>query len=374
MKKKILLYRNDHSANVNRKLEDGYGGVGYYRTIKPSDYINCDVVGINLTKKGESRDQRWDRIFKTYDIFWTSYFYDAEEASSMFFHKEKYGKKIVIDLDDDFLSIPSSHRLYDVMKPTKRNRAFCSTILSFADVITVSTLPLKEAIHAHIKKVYNLDKTIVVIPNMNDIKDWNFKPAPKHANKIVIGYSGSDSHYDDLKMCFPAISRIMDKYPQVHFEIMGSLNEKDAIDLFSVFSKSARDRSFLLPPTGSFKDYPKTLSKQRWDIGIAPLVDSPFTRSKSHIKYLEYSMYKIPTIASYVYPYFVPSFERDVITHEVNGLLVKPSEWFDALERLILSESERKEFGQNAYEHVRDDWQYNADFSSVIDKVIKALK
>lgn len=36
---KILFYRNDHSANVNRKLEDGYGGVGYYRIVKPASQI-----------------------------------------------------------------------------------------------------------------------------------------------------------------------------------------------------------------------------------------------------------------------------------------------------------------------------------------------
>ena len=373
---RILFYRNDHSANVNRKLEDGYGGVGYYRILQPAKRIqghNVDIVGIKLTQKGESRDQRWNRIFKEYDVFWTTYFYDAEEASSMYYHRDKYKKKVIIDLDDNYLDIASTHPLYDVMKEGKRNKAFCSTILSFADVITVSTDPLKQKIQEHMKKVYGLDKKVIVIPNMNDKNDWQYKTVKKNKNKIVIGYTGSNSHYDDLEMVFPSIARIMDKYKNVHFEIMGCLTNDEAIKLFAQFSKSAKDRCDLLPPSWTFKAYPKHLAKQKWDIGICPLVDTAFTRSKSAIKFFEYSMYKIPVIASRVYPYYVDCFDRQIIDNGYTGLLVKPSEWFDALEDLILHEDKRKQLGENAYKFVCEEWQYNQDFSNAIDKVIKAL-
>lgn len=376
-KKKILFYRNDHSANVNRKLEDGYGGVGNYRIIKPAQYIdknkyNVEVVGMDLTKKGESRDKRWDRIFKENDVFWSTYFYDAEEASSMFYHRDKYKKKVIIDLDDDYLSIFPSHPLYDVMKETKKNRAFCSTILSFADVITVSTDPLKQRIQEHMKKVYGLDKKVMVIPNMNDVKDWKHKPAKKSKDKIVIGYSGSYSHDDDLKMVFPAIAQIMDKYPNVYFESLGAVGNEN-LQLYNVFSEEAKLRCDILPSTWTFKDYPKHLASMKWDIGIAPLVDTAFTRSKSHIKWMEYSMYKIPTIASRVYPYYVSAFGREIINHNLTGLLVKPSEWFDALEKLILDKDLRKRLGETAFNHVDFNWQYNQDFSDALDKVIEAL-
>lgn len=372
---KILFYRNDHSANVNRKLEDGYGGVGYYRIVQPSKYItghDVSIVGMGLTKVGESRDKRWERIFKENDVFWCSYFYDAEEASSMYYHRDKFKKKVVIDLDDDYLSIFPSHPLYDVMKPTKKNRAFCSTILSFADVITVSTEPLKQKIQEHMKKVYNLDKKVVVIPNMNDKNDWNYKPAKKDKKKIVIGYTGSYSHDDDLKMCFPAIAKIMDKYLHVYFQTMGALGNEN-LQLYNCFSDDAKLRCDIFPSTSTFKDYPKHLASMRWDIGIAPLIDEAFQRSKSPIKFFEYSMYKIPTIASRVYPYFVSALEREIITHEETGLLVKPSEWFDALEDLILHADKRKLLGENAYKHVTEEWQYNQEFSDAIDRVIKAL-
>lgn len=190
--------------------------------------------------------------------------------------------------------------------------------------------------------------------------------------KIIIGYTGSNSHYDDLKMVFPAIARIMDKYPNVYFESVGAVG-KENIDLFTVFSDDAKTRCDILPSTWTFKEYPEYLSTLKWDIGIAPLVDSAFTRCKSPIKFFEYSMYKIPTIASKVYPYDVPSFEREVIRHDETGILCKPSEWFDALEELILDEDKRKTLGQNAYNHVTKNWQYNEEFCDVMGNVLKSL-
>ena len=372
---KILFYRNDYAANVNRKLEDGFGGVGYYRIIKPSENIKgheVEVVGINIAKKGESNEKKWSRIFKENDIFWTNYFYNPQEASMMFYHRDKYKKKVAIDLDDNYLDIVPTHPLYDKLKETKKDRAFTSTILSFADVITVSTEPLRQKISEHMKKVYGLDKKVIVVPNMNDIRDFKFKPAKKDPKKFVIGYSGSNSHYDDLEMCFPAIAKIMDKYPHVYFESMGAIGNED-LKLFNCFSDEAKLRCDILPSTWTFREYPKHLSSMKWDIGIAPLVDSAFTRCKSPIKFFEYSMYKIPVIASRVYPYYVPCFDREVITHEVTGLLVKPSEWFDALERLILNEKERKEFANNAYDHVSNNWQYNSSFSDVLEEIVKSI-
>jgi len=368
--KKILFYRNDFAANAIRRLADGVGGVGYYRIIKPYEYTKehkKEIVGINLQKR------KWKEIFKEFDIFWASYFSDPHQASQMFYHRDLYKKKVIIDLDDNYLDVLPNHPLYDRFKPTKKDKAFCSTILSFADAITVSTEPLRQRLDEHLQKVFGLKKKIFVLPNMNDIKDWNFKPAEKNKDKIVIGYSGSNSHYEDLQMMLPSLGKIMDKYPNVYFEIMGAVG-KSNIELFSCFSESARKRTDMIQPTWGFAEYPKRLSEMRWDIGIAPLADSAFTRCKSSIKFFEYATYKIPTIASKVYPYYVPCFGKEIIEDGVTGLLCQPDEWFDAFESLILNEEKRKTIGQNAYDFVKKEWQYsNSGYSDVIAEIIKAL-
>jgi glycosyltransferase involved in cell wall biosynthesis len=225
----------------------------------------------------------------------------------------------------------------------------------------------------HFKDVFNIEKPIYVIPNMNDIADWDYKPAPKYKDRIVIGYSGSNSHQDDLLVVLPVINKLMGKYPNLWLEMIGAI-EKQKLDIyFRKFKPKHLERIGMLPSTPTFWEYPPYLAKQKWDIGIAPLVDTPFTRSKSHIKWLEYSMYKIPTVASRVYPYFMELCGRDTITDGVTGFLCQtPQEWEMKLERLIKDRSLRKSIGQQAYDHVKNQWQYK-DFNveDIIDKILK---
>lgn len=370
---KILFYYSDWGANVIRREQDTYGGVGYYRIIKPANEViktgkhEVTIVGQKLTKKGETPDERWTRIFNEYDVFWGSYFSDPKEAAALFYTRDKMGKKVIIDCDDNFLDVLDSHPLYDKLKGGKRDRAFMITILSFADVITVSTEPLKQRFRKHFKEVQGLEKKIVVLPNMNDIKDWNYPLASKNEDKIVVGYAGSNSHQEDLKMFIPELMKIMRKYKNVYFESIGSISKKD-LHLFNEFTSDEMNRCDLLPATWTYKEYPEMLATLKWDIAVAPLQDNLFTRCKSHIKYLEMSALKLPTICSRVYPYFMDIKGRKVVEDGKNGLLVMPDGWFGALEDLILNKDKRIKLGEEAYKHIVADWQY--DLSSVIDDIL----
>lgn len=74
-----------------------------------------------------------------------------------------------------------------------------------------------------------------------------------------------------------------------------------------------------------------------FDIGLAPLEDTLFTRSKSYIKALEYGALGIPVIASDVGPY------REYVEDGVTGFLVsKESEWIDRI-RLLIDDPELRE-------------------------------
>src|SRR6202007_1500157 len=167
-------------------------------------------------------------------------------------------------------------------------------------------------------------------------------------------------------MMFPALAKIMDKYKNVYFESMGALG-KENIKIFSHFSDEAKLRCDILPSTWTFKEYPQHLASMKWDFALAPLVDTGFTRSKSHIKFLEYALCKIPVIASRVYPYYVPCFGREVIINEKTGLLVKQNECFDAMERMILDKKLRDTLADNAYEYVKKEWQYDKIFADAVN-------
>lgn len=372
---------SDYLATPERKKQNTWGGVGYYRIVNVSKQITgheVKVIGKEIIEFGDTIEEQWDNVFKEYDVFWTSYFSDDASAAAIFYHAQKHGKKVIVDVDDNYLDVPESNLLYGKFKKGKKDRAYLSAILSLADVLTVSTEPLKERLYNHIKEVHGIEKPIYVIPNANYIEDWNYPTVDKPVDKFTIGYTGSNSHHDDIQMVLPAIKRIMAKYSEVHFEMLGAIgiNEIKKYLQGYRFTDDMLNRMAMVGATPTFKEYPEHLSKQPWDVGICPLVDTLFTRSKSHIKWIEYSMYKIPVIASKVYPYYFPLADgKDTIRDGETGLLVKTEdEWFDAIEQLILNPELGKILGQQAYDYVKDNLQYkDSGISGTVKEILASI-
>lgn len=370
---KILANYADWNHTSERRKLNGYGGIGYYRIIKPTEQVKgheIKVIGKEILVFGDDLESQWDNIFKEYDVFWCNYFSDDKAGAAMMYHRDKHKKKVIIDIDDNFLDIPTSNKIYDKFKNGTKDRAFLTAILSLADAITVSTEPLKERLKAHLKKVYGIDKQVYVIPNMNDVNDWQVKIADKPTDKVVIGYSGSNSHADDMAIVLPVIEKLMTKYPNLYFEMIGTYSKEDAVKAFQNWDKKLLDRVGMVGATATFKEFPQWLADREWHIGIAPLVDTPFTRAKSHIKWMEYSMVKLPTIASRVYPYYMDVGRRQTIEDGETGLLCKPDEWEKKLAYLIEHPEERERIGNNAYEFVKQEWQYK---DGEIDKCVQQM-
>lgn len=383
---KILANFTDWAGYPERRKLNTYGGIGYYRMAKPSACLTdheVDLRGADIETYGNTFEENWENIFKKYDIFWSVHAFSEQNQVAQCFFAKKYGKLLIYDLDDNYLDLPASNPVYNNffknykghgVKPS-RNQATLTAAFSFADALTVSTEPLKERMQKHLKDAFGVDKPIYVIPNMNDLKDFNFTPASKHKNKVVIGYQGSTSHNEDLLLVFPTIKKLMEKYSQLHFEFLGAIEKKDKDLFFKDWSQDLRERVGAWPSTRTFNEYPKHLASMKWDIGIAPLVDSAFTRSKSHIKWMEYAAYKIPCVASRVYPYFMPLEGRQTIVDGETGYLCRPPDWEATLERLILDKSLRERIGQHAYEAVKKDWQYsNSKIQETFNKMLADLK
>lgn len=379
MKKNILAHFTDFTHTPERKKHNTFGALGYYRTYKPAKELSAfdvDIVGTDIIEYDDTFEKNWDSIFQQYDMFWAMHFVHEVNASAQAFLADRHKKLLVYDLDDNYLDIPVSNPVYDKFQTTKRDRAVLSTTLSFADALTVSTEPLKERMEAHMRNVYKIDMPVFVLPNMNDVRDWNFKPAAKHKDRVVIGYSGSNSHQEDLLLVLPVIDKLMSKYPNLWFEIIGAIDKTKLDTYFKGFTPKNLERIAMLPATPTFWEYPKYLSEQKWDISIAPLVDSAFTRSKSHIKWMEASMYKFPTVASRVYPYFMSLCGRETIIDGETGFLCSTrDEWEVALTKLIESKKLRQKIGQQAYDHVVKEWQYSSfDFNKLFTEIMSVKK
>jgi glycosyltransferase involved in cell wall biosynthesis len=159
--------------------------------------------------------------------------------------------------------------------------------------------------------------------------------------KIVYG-SGTSTHDIDFEEVADALVHILNTYKNVVFIIHGTLTLPSKFDALT-----SQITHIPFMPT---KEYYAHL--QGYDINLAPLEKTLFNDAKSNIKYLEASIFKLPTIASNVSEY------NAVIKHEENGFLATNTKsWIFSLEKLIQSKVLRKNIGISAYNTVLDNYQ-----------------
>lgn len=365
MSKKVLFIYTDWNASEARRNSKGYGGVSYYRVIKPAEALRAlgwdvDVVGHDLTERfGDTPQKIWPKVFQQYDAVVVKQMDNPQAAAPMFFFADRYKKPIILDLDDDYFSVKPDQPAWDVYKPGSQKRAIFAASLSLVDAIFVSTEPLREAYAHALKEVYGMEKPIFVLPNCNKVEDWPATPERPNSEIIKIGYAGSITHNSDLEMVMPSILYVLQKYPNARFEILGAMYKKDLDKMLGPCPNSIKMRIRVKNGTHSWDGYPQLLASQGWDIGIAPLIDDKFNRSKSHIKWMEYTMAGIPVIASPTYPYIVPIDHVSVIENGVSGLFARsPEEWGVLLCQLIEDWPQRRRIAANALAVIKQNWQY----------------
>lgn len=215
-----------------------------------------------------------------------------------------YGTKIVYDTDDS----QDIHLLHGFIGKIVDDNLDSSYfyLLKNADLITTTTQQLKD----HLSKF--TDKPIKVLPNCINP---DLFPKRKQNDKVKIGYAGSFSHIPDFGIVEPAIKNLKRKH-DIYFEILG----------------------FQYPPYKHKRPVPmekyyQALADLGADIGICPLLDNPFNRNKSPLKFLEYAMTGTMTLASNRIPY------KGELKDE---WLVDDDKWEETLEKYILDKDLRE--------------------------------
>jgi glycosyltransferase involved in cell wall biosynthesis len=111
------------------------------------------------------------------------------------------------------------------------------------------------------------------------------------------------------------------------------------------------------------------LAELNFDIGLVPVVQRPFNEGKSNIKWQEYSMLEIPTIASRVGEY-------KEIEHGVTGYLANSeAEWYHNLTKLADDAQLRKTIGKQAKQYTLEHhniskriYDWDTAYRTIIDK------
>ena len=228
------------------------------------------------------------------------------------------GVTVVVDVDDDLSSIHPSNPAWAVHRPGAGLHSWHNLALACreASLVTVSTPALLD--------VYARHGRGHVLPNY--LPD-SYYGLPR-TDSDVVGWPGSiHSHPNDPEVVGGAVARLVDE--GASFVMRGD--------------STGAGRAFGLAsdPVGGgvpIEEWPQAVASL--GIGIAPLADTKFNRSKSHLKPLEMSACGVPWVAS-------PRAEYRRLHAMGAGVLAdRPRTWYRELKRLRESAALRQELSE----------------------------
>lgn len=227
-------------------------------------------------------------------------------ATKLLTYCDRVGARLVFDLDDDLLSLPSQHPEVEYYNALKH---VILRLIAEADEMWVSTAALAARYAAVASRIH-------IVPNQLDDRLWNI-PSPSvlvSNGPIRFLYMGTSSHRPDFEqLVHPAFTQLRSEF--------GNKVELDLIGIFDEPERSDEWRILRRPPhTG--KSYPSFAtwlqSLPPYHIGLAPLLDCTFNNCKSDVKWLEYSALGLATIAVNL-----PAYNLS-IEHRRTGWLAEP--------------------------------------------------
>lgn len=302
----------------------------------------------NKISEKEANDRY--NFLKDYDLVWGTYQINVFIHAFMMVMEQRVKTKFILDIDDNLFNIDPSNPFLTHL-PKKFEMHLLGMAVD-AKYVTTTTEILAKKLRE--ERYYRPKESVVVVPNL--ISTERYKPAKNdNKDKIVIGYAGGSSHYNDLHKsnAIDALQKIMHEYKNVYVESAGIKLDK--------YLPKARYK--FLGGTSGVQKWLDFYSTFKFDIGLAPILDTPFNICKSNIKWQEYSLMGIPTIASKVGPY------QESIKHGSTGYLVDNTfdSWYNAYKLLIENETLRRKIGEKARQDVIDNWSLEKNWHKIKD-------
>ncbi|MFD0710695.1 glycosyltransferase family 1 protein [Paenibacillus sp. GCM10027626] len=241
---------------------------------------------------------------------------------------QKLGKRTVYVIDDNFLEIKPTTPVGEYYSDPVRRETFIK-FLQTAHIVKVDAPELGAYIHDR------FNKNVVYFPASVDF-DWldEQKQSDRDDEQIVIGYEGGNKE-EDFAPVIPALNKILDYY--------GGFVR---LEFFGYVPASLADHPSVKYEEGGmeYKEFMKKLIRCNWDIGIAPLDNNSFNKSKTNNKLREYGACRIPGIYSNspVYASWVAQGETGyLVPHTEKG-------WYEGIKAMIENPAMRLRIRENA--------------------------
>lgn len=234
--------------------------------------------------------------------------HDSELAQVMIRHLVNSRVAVVWDIDDDYGNLPDHSPAVIKYGREMTDRSYRS-MLTTARLSTVMTTPSAEL--ARIYRQAGVGR-VVVVPNA--VTDAVRERIERDDDGVVVGWIAGSEHSTDAAVLdlSTVMGRLIAAQPEVRVECIG-------VDL-ALPTRYRNDRSVPFP------NLPRRMAT--WDIGIAPLANTPFNCARSDIKVKEYAASGVPWLASDLAPYAQ-------LGPDHGGRLVADDQWFAELQRLV---------------------------------------
>lgn len=263
----------------------------------------------------------------------------VRDIAALLAGRKVYNYKLIVDADDIETEVPLYNHASKIFNSATGFIKIAQAQYREADGVTTSTAFLNN----HVSK---FKSDAVVMPNcvnMRTYRSVRFREKESHhRNDIRLYWGGGGGHYDDLLIVKEPVLQLFKEHSNLKL-IFGNFCPEWAarLDPLRVFLTK------LVP----FYAYPKLLAWLCVDIGIAPLVENNFNRAKSHVKYIDYSMARIPGVYQRI-----DAYTGSVKDGETGFLASTPDEWYCAMKLLITSKEQRIHIGNSAKADVMEHW------------------
>ena len=280
---------------------------------------------------------------------------------------------VIHDADDNEFNLPNSHPMKTLWLESGKDKMSLQSI-KHSDCITTTTPKLASTF-----ATFNED--VNIFPNMFDwdLPQWNYDKAEARLemvpewcptdDKVIIGWAGLTSHFEDVKRMKPILKAIHDKYPNSYFVLAGMALKDSAVEIHEeedgnkrfeekeIENKSETYRGRIEEMYGDldpkrlkiFDALPlETYGKfySLFDINLAYIEHNAFASCKSEIKVVEGSHYGcIPVFSNFGgYKTMVESMPSSVSTENFAISLTSPTPWINAISHHLdnYEESKRK--------------------------------
>lgn len=277
-------------------------------------------------------------IYKTTGMIWQRLY--GEGLLAKMRHAKGTGIKCVYDMDDDLFSIPKDFDKAYTFYSQPMVRATIGRFLEEVDAVTVSTMELAEAIRPR------TPAQVVVIENAIDYEYWNRFARPRNPGTVTIGWMASQFHGVDVPLIVEGLRHCLETYPDVRVKFIGMVaTDKLVTDDLKKYVDRISVSSWV-----DISELPAAMAD--FDISLCPIIDTPFNRCKSGVKWLQAAALGIPSIVSPMAPYAHCTDGHDAIMAKGNTA----DGWSEAMDRLVRDVELRYKIGTQAAWTAKNRW------------------